>query len=66
MKQLKKWEKKMEVYFAKHSRYNAFVHFFIGIGFGILVTYPVVGGHPVRWGASILAIGLLMHLYPLF
>ena len=41
------------------------VHLLIGIGIGILITYPLIGEHPLRWGVAILVAGLLAHLYPL-
>lgn len=55
----------MKEYFGAHPMYNSVVHLLIGVGFGILVTYPLVGSHPLRWGVGILAVGLLGHLYPL-
>ncbi|MCL5784384.1 MAG: hypothetical protein M1142_03460 [Patescibacteria group bacterium] len=45
--------------------FNSTVHFLIGLGVGILITYPLIGAHPVRWGIIFLAIGILGHLYPL-
>ncbi|MBI2039487.1 hypothetical protein HYT18_00245 [Candidatus Microgenomates bacterium] len=57
--------KKIEDYFQKHSTYNAFVHIFVGAGIGVLVTYPLIGPHPLRWGFALLAVGILGHLYPL-
>ncbi len=52
-------------YFKKYPMYNSFVHVVIGLGLGALLTYPVAGAHPLRWGLGILAIGLLGHLYPM-
>lgn len=57
--------KKIRRYFEKHADYNAFVHLFAGIGVGILITYPMVGPHPVRWGLGFLTLAVLGHLYPL-
>ncbi len=57
--------KQFSAYFKKHPNFNASVHFSIGMGLGILLTYPYFGTHPVRWGASLLVLGLLGHLYPL-
>lgn len=56
---------KLLKYFSRHPTYSAIVHLLIGIGVGILITYPVVGSHPLRWGLAILTVGLLAHLYPL-
>jgi len=56
--------KKMEEYFKKHHNYNALVHTLLGVGIGILMTYPLVGEHPFRWGAAFVLVGVLGHLYP--
>jgi len=56
--------KKITAYFKKFPAYNSMVHILIGVGLGILITYPLVGGHPVRWGLVLVAIGLVGHLYP--
>jgi hypothetical protein len=56
--------KKLENYFKKNPTYNSVVHLIIGIGVGILVTYPYVGAHPLRWGVLFLVVGLVLHLYP--
>lgn len=57
--------KEIEKYFAGHVRYNSTIHVLAGIGIGILITYPLIGAHPVRWGITFLALGILGHLYPL-
>lgn len=57
--------KKAEKYFAKHTWYNGFVHVLAGMGIGILITYPVAGSHPVRWGLALLGLAILGHLWPL-
>jgi len=57
--------KKALKYFSLHPYYNSVVHVLIGLGLGILITYPLVGEHPVRWGIALVALGLLGHLYPL-
>ncbi len=56
---------KIRKYFREHEMFNATVHFIGGIGVGILITYPLVVTHPVRWGVTLLAIAALGHLYPL-
>ena len=58
--------KKVESYFKKNVLYNSFVHLIIGVGIGILITYPLVGSHPLRWGIGLFVLGLLGHAYPLF
>ena len=62
---MQKKYQKIRKYFKDHADYNAFVHMFAGIGIGILITYPLVGNHPVRWGLLFLIIAVLGHLYPL-
>ena len=57
--------KKIQKYFEKHIFFNSGVHLLIGAGIGVLVTYPMIGAHPVRWGILLLALGLLGHAYPL-
>lgn len=52
-------------YMKNHPSYNGFVHLFIGLGAGILITYPYID-HPVRLGGALIALGLIGHLYPLF
>lgn len=59
MKCYKKWL----VYFGKHPLHNALSHILIGIGLGMLLTYPMAGAHPVRWGVAFLAVGILGHLW---
>lgn len=58
--------KKIDAYFRAYPEANAAVHTLIGLGFGILVTYPLVGVHPLRWGALFLTVGLIGHIYPAF
>ncbi|MCL5125329.1 MAG: hypothetical protein M1511_12685 [Deltaproteobacteria bacterium] len=55
--------KKLMKYFSKHVFYNGLVHVCIGVGLGILVTYPLIGDHPVRWGIAFLAVGVLGHVW---
>lgn len=57
--------KQLEKYFGKHVLYNSVVHVLIGMGLGILLTYPVIGAHPLRWGVGLITVGILAHLYPL-
>ncbi|MCL4390039.1 MAG: hypothetical protein M1484_01865 [Patescibacteria group bacterium] len=58
--------KKALKYFSAHPYYNSAVHLLIGIGIGILITYPLVVTHPIRWGLLFLGIGLIAHLYPMW
>ncbi len=57
--------KKIDQYLKNHSWYNATIHVVAGVGIGILITYPFIGAHPVRWGVILLTVGILGHLYPL-
>lgn len=45
--------------------FNSTIHFIGGIGIGILLTYPLVGQHPVRWGISFIILAVLGHIYAL-
>ncbi len=65
IKKIDRIEKIMLKFFRSHPRYNSFVHAVIGMGVGIMITYPWVGEHPVRWGLVLLGIGIIAHLYPL-
>lgn len=58
--------KKITKYLKDHPSYNAFVHMFAGIAVGIMMTYPFVGVHPVRWAVAFLAAATLGHIIPLF
>lgn len=55
-----------EKYFKNHPAYNSIVHVIGGIGIGILITYPFIGDHPVRWGVAFVIVSILGHLYPIF
>lgn len=57
--------RKIEQYLKNHVIYNSTIHVIAGIGVGMLVTYPLVGNHPVRWGIAFIVVGILGHLYPL-
>ncbi|MFH2085749.1 MAG: hypothetical protein ABII21_03130 [bacterium] len=54
--------KKAVKYFAKHPGENATAHLLLGIGAGFLLTYPLAGAHPVRWGAVFVIAGIVMHI----
>lgn len=55
--------KKLEKYFSKHVFFNSASHVLAGVGIGILVTYPIIGAHPMRWGVAFLVAGLFGHLW---
>lgn len=46
-------------YFSKNPNANSLTHFLLGVGVGILITYPYVGLHPVRWGMAFLVAGAI-------
>ncbi len=50
-------------FFSKHPDQNAFVHLLGGIGIGFLLTYPVAGVHPVRWGLLFLLMAAIGHVW---
>lgn len=55
--------KTMMKYFGKHVEFNSVVHVLIGVGIGALLTYPVAGMHPVRFGLIFLILGLGGHIW---
>ncbi|MFZ5845423.1 MAG: hypothetical protein ACOY0S_03070 [Patescibacteria group bacterium] len=63
---MEKYYKRALKYLGQHPHYNAFIHVLAGMGLGFLLTYPVAGTHPVRWGVAFLVISLLGHLWAAF
>lgn len=57
--------KEINQYLKNHLYYSSLIHVIGGIGIGILLVYPVVGTHPMRWGLTLIAISILGHFYPL-
>lgn len=35
--------------------------FIMGIGLGALLTYPIFGSHPVKWGIAFIIVGLIWY-----
>jgi len=64
-KQYQRARDKVHKYLRLHPNYNAWVHVAAGMGFGILMTYPMVGIHPIRWAVALLAFATIAHIYPL-
>lgn len=58
-------EKAMD-YMKNHPVYNAVVHTLGGIGLGILITYPIAGVHPIRFGLAFLLLAVLGHIFAMF
>ncbi|MCL4338880.1 hypothetical protein M1271_04275 [Patescibacteria group bacterium] len=50
-------------YFEKHIDYNSFIHILGGIGIGVIITYPFIGIHPIRWGLVFIGLAILGHIY---
>ena len=50
-------------YFKKHPYFNSVVHVLAGVGIGFIAAYPLIGTHPIRWGAAFLAVAVLGHLW---
>lgn len=48
---------------AKKSLIHTIANVLVGMGLGVLITYPVVVEHPVRWGVGLVVIGALLRLY---
>lgn len=60
---MNKYYKRMVKFFAKNPHFNSLVHVCAGMGIGFLLTYPVAGEHPVRWGVAFLVLAALGHLW---
>ena len=58
-----KYCKNIKKYFGKNPMFNGATHVLAGIGVGILITYPWIGIHPVRWGIAFLVLATLGHLW---
>lgn len=54
---------KVERYFSKNVAFNAFVHILLGGGLGILMTYPLVQTHPIRWAGLLIILAFLGYFY---
>ena len=39
------------------------IHALGGVGVGFLLTYPVAGVHPVRWGVACIALAIAGHVW---
>ncbi len=50
-------------YFQKHTDFNSLTHISLGVGIGALLTYPVAGGHPVRFSLIFIILGILGHVW---
>ena len=50
-------------YFSKNVEFNSATHLLTGIGIGALLTYPIAGMHPVRFGLIFIVLGILGHIW---
>lgn len=57
--------KQLKKYFKKNPTYNSIVHIIGGMGIGILMVYPIVGPHPMRWGIGMILLAVLGYLWAL-
>lgn len=55
--------KNLKKYLSKYPDVNGLIHLVLGVGMGILITYPLVGSHPVRWGLLLIALGVIGHIW---
>lgn len=58
--------KRIEKYFVKHVYANSFAHIIAGVGIGALITNSFLNPHPVRYGITLIAVGLLFYVYAYF
>ena len=58
--------KKIEKYFAKHVYFNSLGHLLTGVGIGALITNGFLNPHPVRYGITLIVVGVLFHAYAYF
>jgi hypothetical protein len=47
----------------KIKNWQGVAAFFLGAGLGTLLTYPVFGSHPLRWGLGLMVVGILIYFY---
>lgn len=60
---MQKYIKQATKYFSKYPTFNSMTHGLGGIGVGFLLTYPLAGAHPVRWGVAFLIFSALAHVW---
>lgn len=52
-------------YFSENLWYAKITFVLGGMGIGILLSNPLAGEHPIRWGAGLLLLSMLLTFYPL-
>jgi len=60
---MKKFFKTGMKYFQKHILFSNSIHALGGVGVGILITYPLVGNHPVRWAIIFIVVAIAGHVW---
>lgn len=50
----------MEKYIKKYPYYMMLASGVMGAGVGMLLTYPLAGQHPVRWGVGLVVAAVVM------
>lgn len=61
VKMFREYAQRSRKYLSKHPDFNAIIHMLGGVGIGFLLTYPVAGAHPVRYGAVFLILAVIGH-----
>jgi hypothetical protein len=60
---MSKYIKTKMKYFEKHADFNSLTHISLGVGIGALLTYPVAGIHPIRFGLVFIILGILGYVW---
>jgi len=53
---------KCKKYMTQHPHYSAVVNVLLGMGLGVLLTYPIVQEHPLRWAAAFIILAVLGYI----
>ncbi len=61
VKMFREFGRRSTKYLSKNPNYNALIHMLGGIGVGFILTYPVAGAHPVRYGLAFIALAVVGH-----
>ncbi len=60
---MKKFSKSARKYLGAHTQFSGLVHLLFGIGIGVILTYPIAGVHPLRFGFMFLVLGILGYVW---
>lgn len=58
-----KYIKHINKFLSKNTEFNSVIHAMLGIGVGILITYPLIGVHPLRWAIFFIGIAVIGHIW---